>query len=234
MSPSDSQISLNKLLRLTDSLVDKIPKNSSEYEILLYAYFISLHDLADDINFLFKNKRYNGLPVLARSFLETYVDFRLLSLDVRFANSLILKAYKEHKNVINSILDWNQVDEKERVKLIQQLNTLTECINERIDFEESEFRVDTIKEKFKKLDLLWLHRTAYNELCAFAHNRITIIEQKHIEKLKANTVVLKHKVREEFRQLELVVSLTVTYLTDTIKIIEQKTNLDCSDILNSI
>jgi len=124
---------LSKILKLIESLIERIPTKDSKENIVLYSYLLSLFDISSDILFLVKNNRFKNIPVITRSFLETYIDLLLLSKSNEYIYTLMKKADEEEINKINGFLEFNEIEENEKINLTKQKEKLKveikECIN---------------------------------------------------------------------------------------------------------
>lgn len=209
---------LGSILKEINDLVDYIPSKGEPREALLYGYLLSLFDIGSDIHFLYTNGRFNNIPVLVRSFMETYVDMKLISNDIDFVNPLLLKADKEEKKKILSLLKEETISEEAKEMLSNALSQVEEDISER----SKNCKAQSISNKFEKLGMSWFYETQYNELCAFSHNEIRRIEQRHIEYNGEEKIILKHSIRNNSEEINRFVSITETYLVDVLTTVNNK------------
>ena len=170
---------IDEILQDTDKLVKILPKSVSKEDVLLVSMFLTMIDIATDINCLVKFNRFLSIPSLIRNFMDTYVDLQLITLDPRNVDRLLYKAYSDDLKAL-----------KARINPLHfsLINDDREIINERITKREgdvsglkellgtSEFK--SIKEKFEKVDLLWFYETIYRDLCSQTHNGLLAIESR--------------------------------------------------------
>lgn len=221
---------LGGILKEINHLVNNIPAKGKPQEVLLYGYMLSLFDIGSDIDFLYTNDRFKNIPVLVRSFIETYVDMKLISNDIDFVNSLLLKADEEEKKKLLNLLKEETISEENKEILSNALSQVEKDISER----SKNYKSQSISNKFEKLNMSWFHKTAYNDLCAFSHNEIRKIEQRHIDYNGDSNVTLNHLNQNKSKEVDLFISITETYLIDVLTIINIKTSLDCTKQLNRI
>lgn len=225
---------LGKILKEVDDLVDQIPKNGKPHDVLLYGYMLSLFDICSDINFLYTNDRFRNIPVLVRSFIETYIDMKLISEDIKFIDPLILKADKEEKKKLNGLLKGENISKKDIELLSNALSKLEKAIEDRSVLISKDYKIQSISDKFKKLDMSWFYETQYNELCAFSHNEILKIEQRHIKYIGDSTVILNHLSKNQPEEINRIITITESFLVDALTTVNNKTNLDCTEQLKRI
>lgn len=225
---------LGRILKEVNDLVDKIPTKGKHQEALLYGYLLSLFDIGFDIYFLYTKDRFRNIPVLVRSFIETYIDMKLISNDINFVHSLILKADWEEKRKLVNLLKDEYVSEKDKELLSNALSQVEKDINDRSTSLSKEYEIRSISDKFKKLGMSWFYETQYNDLCAFSHNEIRKIEQRHIEYNGGEKVILKHLTQNQSEEISRFISITETCLVDVLTTINSKTDFDCTEQLKRI
>jgi hypothetical protein len=229
-----SKINLGRILKEVDDLVDQIPIKGKPHDVLLYSYMLSLFDICNDINFLYSKDRFRNIPVLVRSFIETYIDMKLISVDIKFIDPLILKADKEEKKKLNGLLKGGNISKRDIEILSKALSQVDKAIEDRSVSISKDYKIQSISDKFKKLGMSWFYETQYNELCAFSHNEIRKIEERHIKYNGDSVVILDHLNRNQPEEINRIISITESFLVDALTSINNKTGLDCTDQLKRI
>jgi hypothetical protein len=229
----EPKISLARILDLTEPLVDHIPKKCTQEEVLYYAYFLSLLELAREIQRLDKAKLYRSLSIVTRSFIETFVNLKLIANDISHANSLILEANKKERKKINSVLQDELLDDQR--ELLQGVyDSLTTEISDRKELIDPTKKVNTILDKFIKVDMEWFYDTFYNELCDLTHNSIKSIEKNHIKMTDDSKIIFKFHAPNFESQAKVYLLLASNYLVEGLSIIDEKCELACKDMLDQI
>ena len=183
---------LNRILKYSDQLIDKIPDQSNPHKIFIFTYYLSLFDIANDIVLLADNNRLNNIPTLVRSFIETYIDMELLAQNENYIHVLIVKAEEEEIRKLESILNKNDLTPEIRKQFTKQKQDAEQSLTSHKNRDNIPI-FKSIKDKFRALNMLDFYNISYNDLCGHTHNNAKQIEQKFISMNADQTkVTLKH------------------------------------------
>lgn len=138
----------------------------------LIALYCSILEYSESLIYLAENKKYISIPVVFRSLLEAYVDFKNLAEDKSYGNNMEaafandwLKVFKEASKETNPYLARISSDPLFEKQVEEQQQKLD-------DLREKGYQVLTIFQKFKKADMLDEYRSIYNLTCSYSHNNI--------------------------------------------------------------
>ena len=141
------------------------------YKHTLLAYSSSLLDLADAIVTLSEAGKLSGIPILYRTFSETFVDFHNLSSDRAYGYRLQSNRLKEWIKVLDNLdpkhLEWL----KETAELDDLIEFKAQLVKEKADLSD-QFKPIKIGEKFDLAGLKDFYDTVYNELCSDSHSNL--------------------------------------------------------------
>ena len=141
------------------------------YKHTLLAYSSSLLDLADAIVTLSEAGKLSGIPILYRTFSETFVDFHNLSSDRAYGYRLQSNRLKEWIKVLDNLdpkhLEWL----KESAELDDLVEFKAQLVKEKADLSD-QFKPIKIGDKFDLAGLKDFYDTVYNELCSDSHSNL--------------------------------------------------------------
>ncbi|WP_351123396.1 DUF5677 domain-containing protein [Shewanella sp. T24-MNA-CIBAN-0130] len=141
------------------------------YKHTLLAYSSSLLDLADAIVTLSESGKLSGIPILYRTFSETFVDFHNLSSDRAYGYRLQSNRLKEWIKVLDNLdpkhLEWL----KESAELDDLIEFKAQLAKEKADLSD-QFKPIKIGNKFDLAGLKDFYDTVYNELCSDSHSNL--------------------------------------------------------------
>ncbi|HBB9946914.1 hypothetical protein JHS95_06795 [Vibrio parahaemolyticus] len=164
--------STNRLEELRHKVNSLLPVHeSSLYRYSLLAYSRSLLDLADAIITLSDAGKLSGIPILYRTFSETFVDFHNLSTDQLYGYRLQSNRLKEWIKVLDNLdpkhLSWL----KESAELDDLDAFKEQLFREKSDLNEK-YKPIKIGAKFELAGLKDFYDTIYNELCSDSHSNL--------------------------------------------------------------
>jgi hypothetical protein len=147
------------------------------YEHTLLAYSSSLLDLADAIITLSVTGKLSGIPILYRTFSETFVDFHNLSSDRDYGYRLQSNRLKEWIKVLEHLdpkhLEWL----KESNELDDLVEFKAQLVKEKADLSD-QFKPIKISAKFDLAGLKDFYETMYNELCSDSHSNLRSVRSR--------------------------------------------------------
>jgi hypothetical protein len=147
------------------------------YEHTLLAYSSSLLDLADAIITLSATGKLSGIPILYRTFSETFVDFHNLSSDRGYGYRLQSNRLKEWINVLEHLdpkhFEWL----KESAGLNELVDFKEQLVKEKADLSD-QFKPIKISAKFDLAGLKDFYETIYNELCSDSHSNLRSVRSR--------------------------------------------------------
>jgi len=187
----------------TDSLHDaellRFDKNDPHqlYAVCIYG---SIVEIAYGCIALLEKKQVTALPILLRSFLEAYADFRASVEDSKYYMNLYASFLKEKLRLVRNA-DKNQQNpylaglvhsldiNNEKEKLQTEMDR---CRKENRGPLENRDRFDKGKLEYEFQSMYWL-------LCLHGHNNLSALEDRHIEKQgdDYNVVLFKEEDPED-------------------------------------
>ena len=166
MSPAERNINIRGDV---DRLIPLHKQNL--YKHTLLAYSSSLLDLADAIVTLSEAGKLSGIPILYRTFSETFVDFHNLSSDRAYGYRLQSNRLNEWIKVLDNLdpkhLEWL----KETAELDDLIEFKAQLVKEKADLSD-QFKPIKIGAKFDLAGLKDFYDTVYNELCSDSHSNL--------------------------------------------------------------
>lgn len=147
------------------------------YKHSLLVYSRSLLDLADAIVVLYDTRKLSGIPILYRTFSETFVDFHNLSEDKSYGYRLQSNRLKEWIKVLNN-LDPKHLLWLEESAELDDLGEFKELLlKEKSDLNEK-YQPIKIGTKFELAGLKDFYDTIYNELCSDSHSNLRSVRSR--------------------------------------------------------
>ena len=147
------------------------------YEHTLLAYSSSLLDLADAIITLSVTGKLSGIPILYRTFSETFVDFHNLSSDRNYGYRLQSNRLKEWIKVLEHLdpkhLEWL----KESNELDDLVEFEAQLVKEKAELSD-QYKPIKISAKFDLAGLKDFYETMYNELCSDSHSNLRSVRSR--------------------------------------------------------
>jgi hypothetical protein len=171
-----------RIINIKDEVDRLIPMYKQNlYKYTLLAYSSSLLDLADAIITLNDAGKLSGIPVLYRTFSETFVDFHNLSSNRAYSYRLQSNRLKEWIKVLDNLdskhLEWL----KESAELDDLVEFKAQLVKEKADLGD-QFNTIRIGAKFDLADLKDFYDTVYNELCSDSHSNLrSVFSRLHLD-----------------------------------------------------
>ncbi|MCS0453512.1 DUF5677 domain-containing protein [Vibrio diabolicus] len=164
--------SANRIEELRHKVNSLLPVyESSLYRYSLLAYSRSLLDLADAIITLSDAGKLSGIPILYRTFSETFVDFHNLSTDKLYGYRLQSNRLKEWIKVLDNLDPKHLLWLKESAELDDLDDFKEQLLKEKSDLNEK-YKPIKIGAKFELAGLKDFYDTVYNELCSDSHSNL--------------------------------------------------------------
>ncbi|GAA5043762.1 hypothetical protein GCM10011506_47170 [Marivirga lumbricoides] len=202
-----------------DILIDQIPKDGSNRNVLLYGYFISLIQLAKDLDFLRENNRIHSFLLISRVFVETYLDLKLVIEINGYEKRLILDSCKQELRSLNHVLQSKDLIIEDRIPLISRKYELESDI-EMISNHDVP-KIFTIKDKFKALKMEPEYHFLYSSLSSFAHNDVQKVMENHFL-FHPDKVVLSNSSRPKEHHVSMIIPYLEAFMNDARSILEKK------------
>lgn len=206
-------------LNKCDELIDLIPKEGSKKDSLLYGYFISLVQLARDMEFLKENNRIQSFLLISRAFVETYLDLKLIIEVEGYEKRLILDSYKIELRSLDQVLESKELLITDKVPLKGRKYQLESDIEMMSKHDVP--KIKTIKDKFKKLGMEPEYNFLYSSLSSFSHNDIQKILENHFD-VHSDKVVLNDSSRPQEHHIGMIIPYLQVFLNDTSKVMAKK------------
>lgn len=206
-------------LNKCDELVDRIPKKGSNKDSLLYGYFISLVQLAKDIDFLMENNRIQSFLLISRAFVETFLDLKLINEIEGYEKRLIFDSYKRELKSLDQILESKDLLIEDRVPLKGRKYQLESDIEMMSKHDVPQ--VNTIKDKFELLNMKTEYHFLYSSLSSFSHNDIQKILENHFD-VHPDRVVLNDSSRPKDHHISMIMPYLEVFMNDARRVLEKK------------
>lgn len=162
---------------------------------------------------LLEKKQITALPILLRSFLEAYADFRASVEDSEYYKNLYAAFLKEKLRLMNNA-NKNQQNPY-LAGLAQTLDIDTEKTN--LEAEMGKYKKENRgplenRDRFEKGKLEYEFQSMYWLLCLHGHNNLSALEDRHIEKQSGdyNVVLFKEEDPEDLvRYLDTLIAILI-------------------------
>lgn len=176
MSPAERII---KLRSHVDKLIPLYKQNL--YKQTLLAYCSSLLDLADVIITLSDTGKLSGIPIVYRTFSETFVDFHNFSSDRSYYYRLQSNRLKEWRKVLDNLNPKHFEWLKESAELDDLIEFKAQLIKEEAELKD-QFKPIRIGVKFDLANSKDFYDTFYNELCSDSHSNLrSVFSRLHLD-----------------------------------------------------
>ena len=187
---------LLKTLRLdADLMINRRPEleNTAVFKFY-YSVYVTLYDYIGDVLILVENKRFVSLPIIIRSFIDSYADFAMVVKDSKKLDNLLLRDLEDKKSALEIKLEpiYNQISPG-RVdvrKTVKDLLIITEAEIQNLKLRS--IKVLTIKERYELADLSDYYKTLYKRLSAEAHNSLTAYVNRHFAQTSKATASIRY------------------------------------------
>ncbi|EHE7894601.1 TPA: DUF5677 domain-containing protein [Vibrio parahaemolyticus] len=172
------------------------------YRYSLLAYSRSLLDLADAIVTLSDTGKLSGIPILYRTFSETFVDFHNLSTDKLYGYRLQSNRLKEWIKVLDNLdpkhLSWL----KESAELDDLDGFKEQLLKEKSDLNEK-YKPIKIGAKFELAGLKDFYDTVYNELCSDSHSNLrSVFSRLYLDESDLKVQLCIETIPQALKELE--------------------------------
>jgi hypothetical protein len=234
-SESTSKL-LEAILNDTDKLISAFPKEIKRFDILPVSMFFTMIDIAMDINHLVKKNRYLSVPSLVRNFMDAYVDLILVTSDSKNVYPLLFKVYSDQQkalearvNPLHSSMFINDDPEAINKQIAERKNEL----NELKDLIGSN-KLRTIKDKYKRVNLLWFYETIYSDLCSQTHNGLDSIVRRHLNPQTEDRILIRYLQAYDTQDYYMYILTLLSYFNESIIVINERLNLKCDLLIKEI
>ncbi len=153
-------------------------KTNSQHFLLICLY-MRIIELSYSCAILMKNRIVSGVPILLRTAIETFADFRSLSKDGNYANVMQASYAKEWLRLYGEAIEGNN----------PYLGKISEMVNLKQTYEESKTELEELKkkgylalthrERFGKAGMTSEYLSIYNNLCSHSHSNIRSLLDRH-------------------------------------------------------
>ena len=202
-----------------DELIDQIPKEGSNKDSLFYGYIISLIQLAKDMDFLSENNRIQSFVLISRAFVETYLDIKLMVEIDGYEKKLILDSYKKESKSLDQILKSKDLIIEDRVPLKSRKYKLESDI--KMMSKHDVPKINTIKDKFEKLNMESEYHFLYSSLSSFSHNDVQKVLENHFV-FHPDRVVLNDSSRPKEYHISMIMAYLEAFMNDARRVLEKK------------
>ena len=170
--------SAERVIKLRDEVNRLIPLcEQNLFKHTLLAYSRSLLELADAILTLSEAGKLAGIPILYRTFSETFVDFHNLSSDRNYGYRLQSNRLKEWIKLLDTLDPKHFKWLKESAELDDLVEFKEELLDEKASLKER-FKPIKIGAKFELAGLKDFYDTLYNELCSDSHSNLRSVRSR--------------------------------------------------------
>ncbi len=178
-------------LDLCQQLPHEIKRPQHLYMIALY---LSLIDFSDAILRNCKSRSNISIPVIFRSFLEAYIDFKNLHNDANYLQNIEASDTKEQLRLLKFSREENNpfLADIANIRDIDDLISHEE--NKLKNFRARGIHVLNTYQRFEKAEMTDEYRSIYHNICAHSHNNITALISRHINIDTENNMSVKLEV----------------------------------------
>lgn len=176
------------LLTFLDKELDTLSTLATDLKFdsghVLHQHIISLYasiiELSSSITVLYRTSHNSAIPIVVRSVLEAFVDLLNLCKDPRYGYSLTINSNKESLKFLEAAIS-NEDAYAKMVAKDPDFDTRVTDFRGEIDKLRADGNQEIrIRGKFEKADMLDEYLTTYNMLCAFSHNDIRALRERHV------------------------------------------------------
>lgn len=149
---------------------------------------VSLHgsivELASACIVLLKLERYSGVPVLARSMLEAFVDLANVAESEDYHKSMNANFLKEKRKFYDEALKLGNDNPytAELLKILDVAYELQKTRDELDQLKSAGITPSSIGDRFKSAGMVNEYASMYSLLCLHSHNNVSVLEARHLEK----------------------------------------------------
>ncbi len=176
---------LDYIKRLHDTSVELIEKIRFDKrvprQLYLIELYISLIELTSCIIILIDKKRFAGVPVLLRSLLEAFVDFKNICCDEDYVNYLEAKFHSEWLRVLNQAKNGKNLFLSHYSNWKDLDSQLSEHESELDRLKNNGYSPLNISQCFEKAGMADVYSSLYNFLCSEAHSNIRALIDRHVK-----------------------------------------------------
>lgn len=147
----------------------------------LIALYCSLIEYSESLIFLAENNKRISIPIIFRSLLEAFVDFKNLAEDKTYGYHMeasyekewlkVIKEAKTKNNAFLALLSEHSMLKNEMLRHQAQLD----------DLEKKGYRPLSQFDKFERAGMLEEYRSIYNFVCSHSHNNIRSLISRFFE-----------------------------------------------------
>lgn len=190
-------------------LLEKVHSSCTEHASKLifnkkyqqHLYLVSLYgriiELSHSCSILMKEKVISGVPVLLRTVLEAFADFKCLSEDDKYVNFMSASHIKE----------WLRVLEEAKKNTNPYLGKIAKESSLEEMYEHHKTEMEELRkngynslnhyERFDKAGMEQEYRSMYNSLCSHSHNNIRALYDRHTQITGNDFTVVFYKEPED-------------------------------------
>lgn len=180
-----------KLLGISNQLVTSLIEIAREVRfdkenpqhlsvICLYA---SILEVAGSINVLVEEKHTTSVPILLRTLLEAFASLRCCCIDPEHFKVMGAGFLVQKRRLLKSALENPDNPYLKPLARASDLEKdIAEIERQTAELEEKGTKAINIYQEFKKGDLLAEYHSLYWILCMQAHNNVSALEDRHLEK----------------------------------------------------
>lgn len=196
------------------------------YTVCIYG---SVVEIAYGCIALLEKKQVTALPILLRSLLEAYADFRASIEDQQYYKNLYASFLKEKLRLITNAEKNQQNPYLAGLVRAPDINTEKANLQVEIDRYKNENRGPLMnQDRFNRGKLEYESQSIYWLLCLHGHNNLSALEDRHIEKQNAdyNVVLFKEEDPEDLvRYLEILIEILIDSTERIHKLLGTETTL---------
>ncbi len=182
---------LNFLKKVHDNLLDYAPKlivsDENLCQMFLRALHSSLIELSGCLILLLDNEGKTGVPSIARTFLETYVEFYNLHKDGSYFYNMEANYLEESKRIRDEILgkkNYLQYIDDDRITKEQSERDAESM--ELKELNDNGFKKLSVLERFQRAEMEDVYRSYYAILCSYDHPSLHALISRHVKIESAN------------------------------------------------
>jgi hypothetical protein len=184
----------------------------------LVSLYGSLIELVGCILILMKNNAKLGVPSLFRTFLETYVEFHNLVRESKYGYYMDASDLKEWLGVLKAARDTDNPYLSDISALPNLSSIILKKEKQLQDLTARGYKPLSIREKFKRADMLQEYQSFYNFLCTESHSNKRALINRHANISDSDYELVFYKNDPDEKYLQYVDSAAGLLVSATIDI----------------
>lgn len=145
--------------------------------------YATILEIATGINVLVEMKQFTCIPILLRTLLDAFASFRCCSDDPKHSKAMCATFLKEKRRLLSSA--GENAGNPYLKKLAETINVeedIAAIDKELAELKDKGHKPLKVWDEFEKAGLKAEYQSLYWQLCMHAHNNVSVLEDRHLEK----------------------------------------------------